>query len=344
MSEERTPYIVSRVSGKAAGRPRRAGRALRLNGAGRLSADAVGFPGCTGVPMDAAELAREDSGRIEYWDADDGVAWMVREATATHERPAHRLPALLDRIAEARGADIVCCGATTFYEHGAEGERVKAMEADQTVYLDAGRGQALRRPRVLGTEPPPELVLEVDHTTDVRRRKLCEYARWRFPEVWVEVPPAGPSRRQRRRPGMTIYLLEAAADRYRKAEVSRALPGWTAEEIHLALNEPKRSAGTWAAIERVGRALGDREGTTRLEDPRLAEARATSHAAGHAAGEDDAKAAAVRTIFDQRGIAYSPRLFGDSRFATQDMACVVAAALACDSAADFLERLANAAG
>ena len=155
MSEERTPYIVSRVSGKAAGRPRRAGRALRLNGAGRLSADAAGFPGCTGVPMDAAELAREDSGRIEYWDADDGVAWMVREATATHERPAHRLPALLDRIAEARGADIVCCGATTFYEHGAEGERVKAMEADQTVYLDAGRGQALRRPRVLGTEPPP---------------------------------------------------------------------------------------------------------------------------------------------------------------------------------------------
>lgn len=348
MSEERTPYIVSRVSGKAAGRPRRAGRALRLNGAGRLSADAAGFPGCTGVPMDAAELAREDSGRIEYWDADDGVAWMVREATATHERPAHRLPALLDRIAEARGADIVCCGATTFYEHGAEGERVKAMEADQTVYLDAGRGQALRRPRVLGTEPPPDLVLEVDHTTDVRRRKLCEYARWRFPEVWVEVPPAGPGRRQRRRPGMTIHLLEADADRYREAKASRALPGWTAEEIHLALNEPRRSAGTRAALERVGRALGDREGTTPTEDPRLrdllVEARAAGRAEGRAAGKDDAKTAAVRAIFDQRGIPYSPRLFAKHRFAAHEPECAVAAALACDSAADFLERLdANAA-
>ena len=147
---------------------------------------------------------------------------------------------------------------------------------------------------------------------------------------------------------MTIYLLEADADRYREAEASRALPGWTAEEIHLALNEPKRSAGTRAALERVGRALGDREGTTRLEDPRLrdllAEARAAGRAEGRAAGEDDAKAAAVRAVFDQRGIPYSPRLFAEQRFAAQDPERAIAAALACDSVADFLERLdANAA-
>ncbi len=353
MSEERTPYIVSRevlgVSGKTASRPRRAGRALRLNGAGRLSADAAGFPGCRAVPMDAAEVAREDSGRIEYWDADDGVAWMVCEPTPAHERPAHRLAVLLDRIAEARGADIVCCGATTFYELAAGGERIRAMEADQSVYLDAVRGQALRHPVVvLGSEAPPDVVLEVDLTTDVRQRKLCEYARWRFPEAWVEVPPAGPGRRRGRSPGMTIYLLESEAARYREAEASRALPGWTAEEIHLALNEPKRSAGTRAALERVGRALGDREGTTRLEDPRLrdllAEARAAGRAEGRAAGEDDAEAAAVRAVFDQRGIPYSPRLFAEQRFAAQGPEHAIAAALACDSVAEFLERLdANAA-
>ena len=344
MSEPRTPYIVS-------GKPRRGAHAKRWPSAAR-----AGFPGCRAVPMDAEEVAREDGGRIEYWDAEDGVAWMVCEPqTPAHERPAHRLPVLLDRIAEARGADIVCCGTTTYYEHGADGQRIRAMEADQTIYLDAARGQGLQAPvLVLGSEPPPEVVLEVDLTTDVRRRKLREYARWRFPEVWVEVPPPGPGGRPRRGPpGVTIYLLDPQASRYREAEASQALPGWTAEEIHMALNEPKRSAATRAALERVGRALGGREGAMPVEDPRLhdmlAAAHAEGHAAGHvegrAAGEEDAKAAAVRTIFDQRGIAYSPRLFGKSRFAAQDLAATVAAALACDSVADFLERLdANAAG
>lgn len=305
--------------------------------------------------MDAEEVGREDAGRIEYWDSEDGMAWMVCEPQLpAHERPAHRLPVLLDRIAEARGGDIVCCGTTTFYEHGPDGQRIRAMEADQSVYLDAARGQGLRAPvLVLGSEPPPEVVLEVDLTTDVRRRKLREYARWRFPEVWVEVPPSGPGGRPRRvPPGTTLYLLEARADRYRQAQASQALPGWTAEEIHLALNEPRRSAATRAALERVGRALGRREGTKPVEDPRLhgllAEARAAGHAEGHAkghaAGEVDAKTAAVRTIFDQRGIPYSPRLLGDSRFAAQDMAATIAAALACDSAADFLERLNAEAG
>ena len=93
---------------------------------------------------------------------------------------------------------------------------------------------------VVGEDDFPDVVLEVDHTTDVHRGKLALYESWGFPEVWVDVPDVpdapSPSRPHRRRSGLTIHLLERG--RFRVAAESRALPGWRAEEIHLALNEP----------------------------------------------------------------------------------------------------------
>ena len=55
--------------------------------------------------MSAAEVAEGDGPRIEYWDAEEGVAWMVCEPVLpVHEVPAQRLAALLDRIADARAS------------------------------------------------------------------------------------------------------------------------------------------------------------------------------------------------------------------------------------------------
>ena len=314
-------------------------RPARRDSVGRPpSADEAGFPGCRAVPMDAAQVRMEDGRRIEYWDRESGVAWMVREAaSAVHERPAHRLAALLDRIGEARGATIECCGATTFYERDADGKHVRAMEADQTVYLDASQGQALRHPAaVLGSEAPPDVVLEVDHTTDVRRRKLREYEHWRFPEVWVEVPEAERRGRSRRPPGLTIHVLCAKSGRYDVATASRALPGWTADEIHRALNEPARSANTWAALERVGRALGQRERTSGgplVNPPRR-------HAGAQQAGE---RAETVRQILAERGIVCSPGFLADAnayRLAAYTPSQLVATAFACRNEAEFLDALA----
>ena len=85
--------------------------------------------------------------------------------------------------------------------------------------------------------------MEVDNTTDVRRGKLELYESWGFPEVWVEVPDtASPSRPAGLRPGLTIHLLEDEG--YRTAPGSRAFPGWTAAEIHIALNEAELSDAT----------------------------------------------------------------------------------------------------
>ena len=106
----------------------------------------------------------------------------------------------------------------------------------------------------------PDVVLEVDNTTDVRRGKLGLYEEWGFPEVWVEVPERyTPGRPAGRVPGLVIHLLEGG--RYRTAPESRAFTGWTAEEIHTAMSEPELSAATSDALTRVGRALGARGGT-----------------------------------------------------------------------------------
>lgn len=260
--------------------------------------------------MTAVQVARLDDGpRFEYWDAEDGAAWTVREGPAiVHEYPAHRLPALLERIAQARGAAIACGGTMTFHERAPIGEHIRAMEADQTPYPDEARAPALPLPTLVlgGTRRtcPPDVVAEVDHTADVRRRKLAEYQRWRFPEVWAEVPEPWQGHQSRRRPGLTIHLLEGRAGsiRYREAPASRAFPGWTAEEIHLGLNEPERSASTSAALERVGCALGRQEGLPPDGDPHLRRLLAGARAVGR----NDAKPAAVQAILEQRGIPFRP--------------------------------------
>ena len=219
------------------------------------------FPGCRPMFLRCDEVATYE-GRLEFWDAATETAWMVRDPTsATHEYPSHRLSALGEMIASMRGSAIACFGAMDLELRGEGGERQRIMQADQSVYLHPGRSRLPREAgMVIGEHDFPDIVVEVDHTTDVRRGKLSLYEEWGFPEVWVEVPERyAPSRPAGRLPGLVIHLLQGG--RYRTVPVSRAFPGWTAEEIHTALNEPALSAATGEVLTRVGRALGAREGT-----------------------------------------------------------------------------------
>ena len=191
----------------------------------------------------------------------------------------------------------------------------------------------------------------VDHTTDVHRGKLAMYESWGFPEVWVEVPDTpSPSRPHRRRPGLTIHLLEHG--RFRVAAESRAFPGWRADEIHVALNEPEPSARTSAVVERVGAALGAREGTGPDDDPLLrsqrrqgfdqghAEGLAAGRAEGHAAGRTEARTQMVRQILQSRGIAPSAGFSAaTTAFATASDEALLAAAIGCADETEFLAAL-----
>ena len=191
----------------------------------------------------------------------------------------------------------------------------------------------------MGSDTLPDVVLEVDNTTDVRRGKLTLYESWGFPEVWVEVPEqSSPSRPAGRRRGLTIHLL--AGGSFRTAPSSRALPGWTAHEIHRALNEPELSDATLAALRRVGRALGAAEGTGPDDDPQLRVERLHSRAEGRTEARLETQRDAVLQVLKLRGLRVSaafPRRLAQLR--SVSTAALVQAALECRDEADLLRLI-----
>ena len=200
-----------------------------------------------------------------------------------HEHPGQRLSGLTTRIALMRGSPIDTIGAADLLLRDADGAWRRILEADQTVYLHPRTTRPEGARIEVGSDTLPDVVLEVDNTTDVRRGKLALYESWGFPEVWVEVPEqSSPSRPAGLRPGLTIHLLEGG--RFRTASSSRAFPSWTAQEIHLALNEREVSYVTMAALRRVARTLGAAVGTGPDDDPLLREERLQSHAEGRTDG------------------------------------------------------------
>jgi 2C-methyl-D-erythritol 2,4-cyclodiphosphate synthase len=138
------------------------------------------------------------------------------------------------------------------------------------------------------------------------------------------VPDAeSPSRSPRRGSGLTIHRLGAGG--YEPVPASIAFPGWTAAEIHTALNEATLSEATSAVLTRIGRALGDAGGTVPDDDPWLREQRR------------EATLQAVMQVFRARGIAVPERLA--ARLADAPSSDLIDAALACRDEADFLARL-----
>ena len=286
------------------------------------------FPGCRPVRITRDAIA-DHEGRIEFWDAATETAWVAREPTTVyHEGPGQQLGALLTRIAAVRGASILTLGTADLLLRDAQGERQRILQADQMVYLDPvetrPRGAAVE----VGGDHLPDVVLEVDYATDVRRGKLGLYEAWGFPELWVEVPEGGSLRR---RPGLTIH--RRSAEGYRAVPASASLPSWTAAEIHAALNETALSEATRAVLERVGRALGEAAGTGPDDDVWLGAQRHEARAAGRAEG----CAEIVRAILRNRGLAVSERLA--ARIAGEDPDVLAAAALTCRDEADLLARV-----
>ena len=291
------------------------------------AAPPLAFPGCTPRRLTRREIETWE-GRLEFWDAATEIAWVAEPVTPYHERPSRRLAALVDRIAAERGSAIECYGSMGLVQRDPDGAARRILEADEAVYVHPRRAR-LPGPKalVVGEDDFPDVVLEVDHTTDVRRGKLGLYEAWGLPEVWVEVPDdktAPPARR--RRAGLTIHRFAAGA--YHPSAASAAFPGWTADEIHVSLNETALSERTFAALHRVGAALGARDGTGPDDDPMLRWHRRQG------------RAEIVREILRTRGIALSDTTLARllERGAVSDEA-VVRAALACDDDADFAARL-----
>ena len=204
------------------------------------------------------------------------------------------------------------------------------MQADEVLYLHPDRVR-LRGPGIdVDADPLPEVVLEVDHTTDVRRRKLSIYKESGFPEIWVLVPWDSSVRA----PGLAIHVRRGAG--YREEGESRAFPGWKAEEIHRALTEDPISETAWRALERTALAMGAREGTKPEHDRLVRSLSARAREKGHAQGRMEIVAAALRA----RGIEAALDFTEDrGLFSGVSDECLMAAALVCTGEADFRRRV-----
>ena len=297
------------------------------------------FAGCDSRRMTLAEYEALPDGRVEFFDSETCLAWMVREpGLVEHEAPVRTLAGLLRDIAHTRGSPIRCLGESRLRLVDAERGRERSIHPDEMVYLHPERRRR-SGPGYLkvGEDDYPDVILEVDNTTDVRRNRLRLYEVWGFPEVWVEVPEAfSPGRPRGLKTGLRIYLREG--ERFGLSEQSRAFPGWRATEIHRALNEPVMSEETSQVLARVGRALGEREGTGPDDDPLLRSVGRQKQTEGRTAG----RAGLVRAMLASRGIEVSadfpsPRHREALEAASDD--AIVSAASAAGSEADFLARL-----
>ncbi|MYD85426.1 MAG: hypothetical protein F4018_11710 [Acidobacteria bacterium] len=303
------------------------------------------FPGCRPITLRRDQLADFD-GRLEYWEARTQTAWVLAEPTGgIHESTSRRLPELARLIATVRGAPIRAFGSVDLRVNDDAGRAARIMQADETLYLHPRRARMPSGPLIIGLHDLPDVVLEVDHTTDIRQGKLPLYEAWGFPELWMLVPPAGATRR--RPAGVTIHRLQG--DRYGVVPESEAFPGWTASEVHVALTEPLTTERTCRVLERVGRMLGTREGTGPEDDPLLrvlgsrerAEGETAGRAEGKAAGRAEGQAELVRAMLAERGVTVSESFTARAAKAadTPGGARMAAAALACTDEADFWRRL-----
>ena len=284
------------------------------------------FPGCESFHLPASELEHYEY-RLEFWDGDTETAWKVCEPTSIqHEEPSRRLVLMAGQFAMVRGSRIACFGSADLLRVDAAGRKRWLMQADEVLYLHPGRVR-LEGPAIdVDADPLPDVVLEVDHTTDVRRRKLEIYKESGFPEIWVLVPWEVSVRT----PGLTIHVRHGEG--YREEGESRAFPGWKAEEIHRALTEAPMSEVAWRALERTARAMGAREGTKPEDDPLM-----RSHSArAQARGRMEMVAAALRA----RGIeAVLDAAEDRALFSGLSGDTLMAAALACTDEADFRRRI-----
>ena len=293
------------------------------------------FPGCESFHLPASEIDHYE-GRLEFWDGATETAWKVPETPIQHEGPSRQLTQMAARLAMVRGSRISSLGSSDLVHLDAAGRKRWLMQADELLYLHRDLWSRLQGPAIdVDADPLPDVVLEVDHTTDVRRRKLGIYKESGFPEIWVLVPWESSVRA----PGLAIHVRHG--EEYREEAASRAFPGWRAEEIHLALTEAPMSEApmsetAWRALERTALAMGAREGTTSQHDPLI---RSISLKA-EARGRSEMLAANVLTVLKARGIEVTSNFAADrALFGELSGEVLMAAALGCTGEADFRRRI-----
>lgn len=287
------------------------------------------FPGCRARHVSKDEFDDDDC-RVEFWDAETEMAMEVRDTSPYHESPSVRLAQLIDRIAATRGSDIEVLGSSSLTMRDSQGNRQRVLEADQVVYTHPMKKRPMGATVEVEAGEWPDVVLEVDVSTDVRRGKLGLYEKWRFPEVWVEVPVRRTPSGLRKTPGLTIYLYTQRG--YMESPTSSAFPSWSAQEIHAALNEDRTVRGglspaTANVVRRVGRLMRGDTGTGPDDDPFLRAERA------------EGRMEAIEALLKLRGLYLTRSFAARAAEVEAPIETLLRAAQECTDEDDFFRRI-----
>ena len=333
--DDAPPQLAERTAAAARAAPKRAAPSPPL-------VSELEFIGCDPVPVNYQQyvLLRESKRRLELWDRAAGKAWELRDGpTAVHEWPIQVLHEMAVLMGAVRGIPMPCYGSRGLALLDDDGNRLRVLHPDQSVYLSPPLHYDGHGDIPVQRSGYPDIVMEVDNTTDTRKGKLALYEDMGVPELWIEVPElwreyAGqplPRRPPGVVPGLTIHLLEGG--RYRRHRASRALLGWKAEEIHAALNNlGALSERHSATLEELGRRFGARTGTGPDDHPLLRSMRRQA--------VSETQATALRGILERRGVALSPTFPMDlPNFADVPMATLLDIAMTCDSEQAFRAKL-----
>jgi Uma2 family endonuclease len=137
----------------------------------------------------------------------------IMTLSSRHERLKSLFAPLLTVLTEELDLNLVGLGSTTFRLTDA----ARGTEPDDCYYIHQAEQMAGRDPIDLATDPPPDLVVEVD-ISHPSLDKFPIYASLRVPEVW-------------RHDGDTVYFFRLTGERYTQTSVSGVFPLLPAETL-----------------------------------------------------------------------------------------------------------------
>jgi Uma2 family endonuclease len=167
-----------------------------------------------GVSWETYEALLADGGdhrqtRVAF---DQGVLEIVTPSFE-HELRRDVVSGVAEEILNTRGQDYLRSGSTTFKEEGLR----RGFEPDASFYVaHAARVRGLSRID-LGSDPPPDLVIEVDMTrSSLDKLPIC--AALLVPEVW-------------RYRDAKVYIYRLVGSGYVEVDRSEVLPGLTSTQL-----------------------------------------------------------------------------------------------------------------
>jgi Uma2 family endonuclease len=162
----------------------------------------------------------------------DGGVLEIMILSAKHEEPNRTIALLVEVLAEEFDLEVRNLGSTTFKREDLE----KGFEPDSCFYIQNVQKIRGKREIDLTTDPPPDLVIEID-MTHPSLNKFPIYAAVGVPEIW-------------RYDGKRLVILKLEGGNYSEAEASVALPRLTNETLTHFIAESE-SMGRREWLKRV---------------------------------------------------------------------------------------------